>query len=249
MIKNFFKKVNTDKLLQKRHQGFTLAEVLITLGIIGVIAAITIPQLLMEYQNIKNSALLKEDYAIMQQMMLMANDNGAIGSLSLINGDNEEEMETWFKTYILPNIKVTEVCYAEWGCWSKEVKDLKGRNITNYQQCGTQTISFILPNGSYACMDDTQDNRFGVLTDDDNIRIMGILVDVNGAGKPNVLGKDIFVMAFKNGELLPGGQEMTPEEIEKNCSTDCSNEKLFYCGSFCLTKAKKQGFKLPVVKK
>ena len=52
--------------------AFTLAEVLITLGIIGVVAAITIPSLITKLENIKNSTILKEDYSILQQVMRRA---------------------------------------------------------------------------------------------------------------------------------------------------------------------------------
>lgn len=220
--------------------GFTLAEVLITLGIIGVIAAMTIPQLLADYQNRKNSAMLKEDYAILQQMMLMANDNGALANIVI--GNNEDEMKEWFETYFMPYIKTTDVCYFEWGCWSKNFKNLRGENINQSGQCGNKTISFILPNGSYACMDDFNGSRFGVPTEKPTILL---LVDVNGSGQPNVMGKDVFAMVFRNDELLPGGFDMTEDEIEKNCSKNCSGAS-FSCGSYCMTKVMKNDFRLPV---
>ena len=49
--------------------GFTLAEVLITLGIIGVVAALTIPMLLTKCQEqiIKNQ--LKKQYSVIQQAL------------------------------------------------------------------------------------------------------------------------------------------------------------------------------------
>lgn len=43
-------------------KGFTLAEVLITLGIIGVVAAITIPSLISKVQKAQIEALVKENY-------------------------------------------------------------------------------------------------------------------------------------------------------------------------------------------
>lgn len=45
-----------------RKRGFTLAEVLITLGIIGVVAAITIPALISNYQISVNKTKLKKLY-------------------------------------------------------------------------------------------------------------------------------------------------------------------------------------------
>lgn len=40
--------------IKSNSSGFTLAEVLITLGIIGVIAALTLPNLITQYQKKRN---------------------------------------------------------------------------------------------------------------------------------------------------------------------------------------------------
>ena len=61
-------------LIKVKKWGFTLAEVLITLGIIGVVAAITIPALLTNLNNRHTESILREDYSILQQMMTSAND-------------------------------------------------------------------------------------------------------------------------------------------------------------------------------
>lgn len=72
-------------------RAFTLSEVLITLGIIGVISAITIPSLLTKVRYVRDSASLKEDFSILKQMMLSANDDGAMGEIVVDN--NMDEMK------------------------------------------------------------------------------------------------------------------------------------------------------------
>lgn len=58
-------------------QGFTLAEVLITLGIIGVVAAMTLPALIQKNNNKVVETRLKKFYsAINQAIMLAENDYG-----------------------------------------------------------------------------------------------------------------------------------------------------------------------------
>lgn len=54
--------------------GFTLAEVLITLGIIGVVAALTIPNLLAHYQKQQTVIKLKKIYSNLQQSIRMATE-------------------------------------------------------------------------------------------------------------------------------------------------------------------------------
>lgn len=44
----------------KRILSFTMAEVLITLGIIGIVAAMTLPALIQKYQKQETSARLKK---------------------------------------------------------------------------------------------------------------------------------------------------------------------------------------------
>ena len=52
--------------------GFTLAEVLITLGIIGVVAALTMPALITNYQKQQTINTLKKSYSILQQAIKLS---------------------------------------------------------------------------------------------------------------------------------------------------------------------------------
>lgn len=58
--------------LKFESNGFTLAEVLITLGIIGVVAALTIPALIKKYQEIVTIEKLKKVYTTMAQVDVLA---------------------------------------------------------------------------------------------------------------------------------------------------------------------------------
>ena len=53
-----------ENLLPKKEFAFTLAEVLITIGIIGIVAAMTIPTLISKNQKRVIEAKLKEDYSL-----------------------------------------------------------------------------------------------------------------------------------------------------------------------------------------
>ena len=65
-----FKKENI--LKRKKKAGFTLAEVLITLGVIGVVAAITIPGLMSAYQKHVVETRLKQSYSLLSQVVKLA---------------------------------------------------------------------------------------------------------------------------------------------------------------------------------
>ena len=62
--------------------GFTLAEVLITLGIIGVVAALTLPNIITNYQKKVTVERLKKTYSTLWQAVQM----------SVVDND---EVETW----------------------------------------------------------------------------------------------------------------------------------------------------------
>ncbi len=67
--------MNKEKLSQKN--GFTLAEVLITLGIIGVVAALTIPTLVQNYQEKVTVNKVKKMYSTLSNAYeLIKIDNG-----------------------------------------------------------------------------------------------------------------------------------------------------------------------------
>lgn len=91
-------------------KGFTLAEVLVTLGIIGIVAAMTLPTLVANYR--KNVAVnkLKKFYTTMSQATNMAIAlNGPMenwdGFTSAYNG---QELQRWFNKYLKPHVKVID---------------------------------------------------------------------------------------------------------------------------------------------
>ena len=55
------------KYMEKSRTAFTLAEVLITIGIIGIVAALTIPNLLVQHRERANISKLKTVYSTITQ--------------------------------------------------------------------------------------------------------------------------------------------------------------------------------------
>lgn len=98
-------------------KGFTLAEVLITLGIIGVVAAITIPSLISKVQRAQIEAQVKENYSSVAQAMRMADadDVEAMPVTVSVQG-----MKDWFNNFLAPYMKIERACFQEAGCWHKK---------------------------------------------------------------------------------------------------------------------------------
>lgn len=63
-------------------KGFTLAEVLITLGVIGIVAALTLPTIMQHYKKQEATARLKKFVSTMEQAIMLSElDNGPAGRL------------------------------------------------------------------------------------------------------------------------------------------------------------------------
>jgi prepilin-type N-terminal cleavage/methylation domain-containing protein len=86
--------------------GFTLAEVLITLTIIGVVAALTIPGLVASYQKKVITTKLKKFYSTMSQALALSEiDNGDIVTWQFPSYRNVDETIAFQEKYILPYFK------------------------------------------------------------------------------------------------------------------------------------------------
>ena len=83
--------------------GFTLAEVLITLGIIGVVATLTMPALIANYKKTEYSTRLKKFNSTMQQAILMYNnDNGEISGQWPEPANSTEAMQEFWQEHFAP---------------------------------------------------------------------------------------------------------------------------------------------------
>ncbi len=72
--------------------AFTLAEVLITLAIIGVVAVLTVPSLIQRYQEKATVTKLKKAYSLLNQAYQMAViDHGTYDQWGMINEEYDEE--------------------------------------------------------------------------------------------------------------------------------------------------------------
>ena len=91
-------------MTKHKNQGFTLAEVLITLGIIGVVAALIIPMFIQNYKNQATASKLKQTYAILKQAEQRAvPEFGDIANWTIESGDAYGN--DFIKKYYAPYLK------------------------------------------------------------------------------------------------------------------------------------------------
>lgn len=208
-------------------KAFTLAEVLITLGIIGVVAAMTLPTIVQNYQGAVLQTQLKKAYSILTQaLQKMQNDEGMIPNNENYgpqNGSNEAGgglfMEK-FRPYFLSfgNCKLKSCL--------EYMKDENGNSIQytdkykNYN--GTANISMNYLNDGQMITADTM-----IIFIENYTSNILITVDVNGINKrPNRWGHDLFTFQIdeKTGKLLPMGAPNTKHSSNTYCSMTSTNE-------------------------
>ncbi|MFA6989398.1 MAG: type II secretion system protein [Candidatus Gastranaerophilaceae bacterium] len=216
--------------LEGSKAAFTLAEVLLTLTIIGIIAAMTIPGLINNTQKTENVVALKKAYSTLMQatLMITADTGGDITSvLSGLTGNSDHD---GFANVFIPKLNVTKNCGTAsakaTGCFPNlQYKYLDG--ITNWTNISTSMYhSTIILNDGMSCAFYLQslnciDNYADPATDTSSPLYNtcgGIRVDINGPNKgPSVVGKDLFEFELTKKGIYPRGAY-----LDKWSDRDCS---------------------------
>ncbi len=214
--------------------GFTLAEVLITLGIIGVVAALTIPNLMTTHKKHEIEAKLTKAVSTINQIIKQSEtENG--------------EMETWdnsltpveyLNKYITPYAKVSQLCEGQGSCGypnvDKVYKYINGYYGYYYNIFSFGRTPFILQDGTMFVWG-TKETSSGTK---DNKSI--IIIDINGSEKPNQFGQDTFFLQRKEEEdaIIPYGAGKPQNELRADCQKGGE-------GFYCAELIRENGWKIP----
>jgi len=223
------------KILQK--SGFTLAEVLITLGIIGVIAAMTLPVVINYYINKQTVSQLKKVYSMLSQATISA--EAAHGSWNEWNMQDSScgSMNT-VVSYYKPYFKILSDCAQKKGCWANgTITGLSGttNRLNEFSgNFGCDKYSLSLNDGTFIVFDIYEDlTVLGIANDfpANTNTTMAFFVDLNGKRKPNQVGKDIFAFALNKKGIVPAGINNNSENCSKSIKTynsgiDCAAKVL-----------------------
>ena len=191
------REVNRNSLKQKT--AFTLAEVLITLGIIGVVAALIIPSIVGKYQRKVLESQFKKTVSVVSQAVLMAKQEMGLDKFADYCVSYNET------SYVYVNrSECSEVLYNSLlSAYGKNMNLSQNRKrylvhrepdtIKTYNGKQTLTSSGLAAAGSsifdtYAMPDGSFINFYIIE------RVFQIAVDVNGLKGPNKFGHDIFIL-------------------------------------------------------
>ena len=196
----------------KKKAAFTLAEVLITLGIIGVVAALTLPTLIANYQKKVYVNQLKKSVSVLSNgfKLMMAHDgvtelkdteafSGMNTSTCMSNNWDSDDckslregLKNTFSSITFTNENIS-------------YKTLSGHDIS------ISDVVIHFPDGSYISSLYWLKNSAGTQSGLNGTMkgyLGSFLVDVNGYKKPNIVGRDIFYLYVGNvGGVYPMGSQ------------------------------------------
>jgi len=194
--------------------AFTLVEVLIVIGVIGIVAALTIPNLLQKYTERQNIIKLQRVYALLQQATRsMVAEHGELHTWA-------DDSRVFFENEFMKRVKVIDknTTYNEivsssglgWDNLIPTLELLDGTVVRIRSRIKND------PAGSYhTCNTSVNHASSGYSIHYGSCAY--IRVDINGKGKPNKAGQDIFEFRVYTDGVLPKG-------IAKSGSNDSFKE-------------------------
>ncbi len=196
--------------------AFTLAEVLITLGIIGVVAAMTIPTLMTKIQEHQTVSKLKETYSILSQAIrLVGEDQGYPEEWGISGRDARSGAIVAEK--LKPYLKIAVDCgmanEGNTNCFAEKLTTLNGQAVYNTKNSVSKYLVSLLNGTSVVFEGAASDGLY-----------MYFLVDINGKSKPNIWGVDIFEFSYKEGiGLVPSGHPQNTSNTYKKFCKDMTS--------------------------
>ena len=205
---------------RRRVGAFTLAEILITLGIIGIIANMTIPQLVADSQKRQYTTGLEKAYTEFNQALIqIASDSGCIGDLACTGIFDPSTTQESLGNELVKYFKLAKNCESNnggptiYGCMSNNTSaNYDGTSARQnyydvpffYRFITSGGVSFMTGNWKKNCTDSLSTGVTNNMTQ----VCAEMYVDVNGFKKPNNVGRDIFHFYITNGKgplLYPSG--------------------------------------------
>ena len=212
-------------------RGFTLAETLITLVIIGVVAALTVPTMIAKYQKEQTVTRLKKAYSTLGNAWQQSHFEFGIPEESMLDITPQEYFNKYWKKYF----EVSKYCDSYQACGYKTYYP---HSFPNGNNTGSAIIipawgfSFYTNDGILYAFRTKQSNN------ETPSKI--IMVDINGSNGPNRIGKDLFYFdRYDNPPLgiKTNGYDASSSQINSECSRNGN-------GHYCATKIVKDGWQI-----
>lgn len=207
-------------------KAFTLAEVLITLGVIGIIASMTIPTLINNTNKIKYVVSLQKFYSEFNQILIqIGSDNGCINDLKCSGLFATGTTVAALGDEIVKYLKVIKNCgiALDQGCIPGIDGNFNGTAGPIYYDHTSYWYKVITADGMSLMIWNHSDDC-AADPDTGMTQYCGaVYVDVNGLNPPNRYGRDFFIFYIINDNgpsIYPAGGS---KDLQYPMATYCAN--------------------------
>ncbi|MGN0018251.1 MAG: type II secretion system protein [Candidatus Gastranaerophilaceae bacterium] len=226
-------------MFNKIKTAFTLAEVLIVIGIIGTVSALTVPNLLNASGDSEKITKLKITYSTLDEAFQRATSKYGNINTWCIGAENSETCELRFANYFMKYLKISKDCLSDvtsginnGGCFTGHYHHDLMDNIDDYNLIHSEP-KIILKNGVSVAfhIENSLCNIVNGNIDD----ICGeIYVDVDGPNKgAYTWGKDLFRFWLTKRGVLPEGLNGETDGSSSDIKITCFKYG-FYCSSWVI---------------
>ena len=187
-----------------RKIAFTLAEVLVTLGIIGVVSAMTVPTLMQNYQRQSYVTQLHKVYNEFQQGFIQEMTEKNAINLSEAGLGSVDNIDNFMKKHF----KIVQDCGdTPTPCFADNYTSMSGAKSGGVADYVSSRLSYdkcySLASGASVCISTIVSTREDILDG-------ALWVDINGKKGPNIGGRDMSIMRYySDGSIDVYG--VTPE--------------------------------------
>lgn len=179
-------------------KGFTLAEVLITLGIIGIVAAMTIPTMMQKNFEKRTVTQLRATQSVLSQALRMAEEEHGTMDGWVNTPKQDAATANAYAEKLKPFIKFALDCGVDDSkgkcIYNGTYRYMNGGNTMNYATTNFYYKIKLLNGASIWWRGSANDNKLHT-----TFATAAFFVDTNGANKPNQWGRDLFSFNYYPG--------------------------------------------------
>ena len=237
-------------------KGFTLAELLVAMAIVGVVASLTTPWLMTKNKNAANASKLSTIVSDLENNFSSMVVNEQVDSLI---------DTTWYKAEdskkggeLAKSIAMINPQAKESASYSFKTLGEGYKKSDDEFSIETQHV-YTLKNGAiiyFTNLSDDSNSPDAKLASGGNLgsKVGEIYIDVNGNDTPNIIGRDVFNFALgADGSLFPvGGKDFSIYTYNDTTSGSWDNNNNFACndttisdnGRGCTGRVVAEGYKI-----
>lgn len=218
----------------KNKKAFTLAEVLITLMIIGIVASMVIPVISVQKDKQAWASQFKKTYSVISDAYrLTIQDYG--GDVSSLFDNTDTTHGNVAMQAIAKHLNLSKNCGAQTGCWYDDIKELRGTPAGfGFEASVGWAGRVILSDGTLVGIE----SSYTGCTSDETVGVTAYIppsykkycgemyVDVNGKKPPNTFGRDLLGFDITAEGVYPWGVGYSDDDINASCSSSGNG---WYC--------------------